>query len=61
MSPRYLRRRPTREEEWASALTAAAFAVGVGLAGFYLLRLLVAREPVERSAAPARLEAGTGE
>lgn len=43
---RYLRNRPTRQEEAQALLVSAALAAGVGLVAFYLARLFIAREPL---------------
>ena len=44
---RYLRNRPTREDDRRAALVSTAVAAGVGLVVFYFVRLLLAREPLE--------------
>ena len=47
MSVRWIRK-PTGRREYAGALIAAgAVAVGVGAATFYLVRILLSREPLE--------------
>lgn len=47
MSVRWIRK-PTGRREYAGALIAAgAVAVGVGAATFYVVRLLLSREPLE--------------
>ena len=46
MSPRYARKRLERGDDLAAALVSTALAAGVGLVTFYLMRLIIAREPV---------------
>ena len=47
MSPYYVRRTPGLRENLEAGLVAAGVALGVGAVSFYLLRLLLAREPLE--------------
>ena len=46
MSPRYLRLPTDRRTDLQAALVSGALGTAVGLVAFYLVRLLVAREPV---------------
>ena len=47
MSPYYMRKTPGLKENLESGLVAAGLALGVGAVSFYLIRLLLAREPLE--------------
>ena len=47
MSPRYVRRLPTRREDLVAALIAGGLAAGIALVTFYLGRLLLARAPLD--------------
>ena len=47
MSPYYVRKTPGLKENLESGLVAAGVALGVGAVSFYLVRLLLAREPLE--------------
>lgn len=46
MSARWIRIPPEPRHDVAAAVVAGAVALGVGLAAFYLTRLLLAREPL---------------
>ena len=48
MTAGWIRLRPGRRETAGAALVAGAVGVGVGLATFWLARLLLAREPLDR-------------
>ena len=43
---RYLRNRPTREENVRAAVLSSMIAAGVGVVTFYFTRMLLAREPM---------------
>ena len=47
MSPRYIRTPLRREHEVAAALLSGALAAGVGVVTFYLVRLVLSREPLD--------------
>jgi len=47
MSPYYVRKTPGLKENLEAGLVAAGVAVGIGAVSFYLLRLLLAREPLD--------------
>jgi ABC-type sulfate transport system permease component len=53
MSPRYIRTRPERRDEVTAAMASGVLAIGVGLVTFYVVRLLLSREPLGD---PRRLE-----
>lgn len=46
MSSRYVRNEPDSRENLSAAVISGALAACVGLATFYLARLLLAREPI---------------
>lgn len=48
MRRRWIRLRPARKDTAAAALLAATLGLGVGAATFYVVRLLLAREPMDR-------------
>ncbi len=43
---RWIRNRPSREEDLKAGLVAGAAGIAVGVGVFWLVRLLVAREPL---------------
>lgn len=45
MTPRYLRKAPSRTDTLAAALLSGTLAAGVGLVSFYFVRLLLSRDP----------------
>jgi hypothetical protein len=47
---RYLRQRPNRRENLEATLISGALAAGIGLVTFYFVRLILARETIERDA-----------
>jgi hypothetical protein len=47
VSPRYARGRVERRDDAAAGLVSAALGIGVGLVAFYVLRLMLSREPLE--------------
>ncbi len=60
MRRRWIRVAATPADDLRSALAAAAVAVGVGAAAFYLVRLLLAREPLGAVPAPTVERASSG-
>jgi ABC-type sulfate transport system permease component len=46
MSPRYIRKDLEARDEAAAALASSMLAIGVGLITFYVVRLLLSREPL---------------
>ncbi len=54
MRSRWIRNRPDLREDLGAGIVAATLALGVGLATFYVTRLLMAREPLDGDALPAR-------
>jgi hypothetical protein len=56
MSPYYVRKDPGLRENLGAGLASAGLALGVGAVTFYLLRLFLAREPLEPL--PPRAPAG---
>jgi hypothetical protein len=48
MRARWIRLRPEPKDNAAAALLAATLGLGVGAAVFYVVRLLLAREPLDR-------------
>jgi hypothetical protein len=56
VTPRYIRNEPNRRETVGAAVASVAVAVGVGLVSFYIIRLLIAREPVGRDASESAAE-----
>jgi hypothetical protein len=54
MSARWIRTPPERRDDVAAALVAGTLALGVGLAAFWITRVLLARErlPDERAERP---------
>jgi hypothetical protein len=49
MRRRYIRNEPDRRDDVAAAVVAGTLAAGIAAVAFYLVRLLLAREPVERT------------
>ena len=65
MSARWIRVPSEPRHDLTAALVAGTLAVGVGVATFYMVRLLLAREPLpgggpEREATPPHEQAGGG-
>jgi len=52
MKRRWLRLEPERKDTAAAALLATTLGLGVGMVTFYLVRLLLAREPLDRGDGP---------
>ncbi len=48
MKRRWIRLRPDRKDTAAAALVATTLGLGVGVVAFYVVRLLLAREPLDR-------------
>ncbi len=48
MKKRWIRLRPERRDTAAAALVATTLGFGVGMAAFYVVRLFLAREPLDR-------------
>lgn len=61
MTPRYLRDEPSRRDSVAAALVSGVVAASVGLATFYFVRLLLAREVVRDALDRELLEPGSAE
>ena len=60
MSPRYIRTPPDRGDEVAAATISAALGVGVGLVAYYLVRLMLSREPLSGGSRDDRRESSAG-
>jgi hypothetical protein len=57
MTPRYLRKAPSRTDTLAAALLSGTLAAGIGLVTFYFVRLLLSRDPISEAERPTNTEA----
>lgn len=61
MTPRYIRSRPGRKDTATAAVASAVLAAGVGLVTFYLVRLLLTRDPAAEAPTVPEDAGPTGE